>query len=311
MDTWKLTGICGRTLCYHSVLGCRASASRVIDLHCHSDCSDGALSPGALVQRAATRGLRVLALTDHDTVAGLAEAERTARQAGIAFVNGVEISVSWGATTLHVLGLRIDPEAPHLVEGLSVLRAARSRRGEEIASKLERVGFHGALQGALQLASAPDRLGRVHFARWLVAQEAVKDVKSAFRRYLGEGRPAHVRHRWTSLVHAIEWIRGAGGVALLAHPARSGLRPGRLGALFAEFQALGGVGVEVVSGCHTRQDAEAIAELARATGLLASSGSDFHSPEDSWLDVGQVACLPPRCVPVWRDWPECGGVGPH
>jgi predicted metal-dependent phosphoesterase TrpH len=247
-----------------------------------------------------------MALTDHDTLAGLSDAAAAAQRAGIALINGVEVSVTWGATTLHVLGLRIDPAAPQLCTGLSILRAGRLRRAEAIGKRLEGEGIAGALQGALGYAtSSPEMLGRVHFARFLIARGVVKDMKTAFRRFLGEGKAGFVRHRWTTLAEAIEWIRAAGGVALLAHPARYGLRPERLRALFAEFKVLGGTAVEVVSASHTPEDVARIAALAGAVGLHASAGSDFHSPEESWLDLGQGASLPPNCDPVWRDWPEC------
>jgi predicted metal-dependent phosphoesterase TrpH len=253
----------------------------------------------------------VIALTDHDTLAGLPAAATAAQRVGIELINGVEVSVTWGATTLHVLGLRIDPAACALAAGLADLRAGRLRRAEEIAIRLEREGISGALYGALALAASPELLSRVHFARFLVGRGVVRDMKAAFRRFLGENKVAFVRHRWTTLAEAIEWIRAAGGVALLAHPARYGLRPVRMRALFAEFKALGGMAVEVVSASHTPDDVERIAALACETGLKASTGSDFHSPEESWLDLGQGPALPRICAPVWGDWPECRELALH
>ncbi len=282
-----------------------------IDLHCHSDRSDGALPPQALIERAAARGVRVLALTDHDTLDGLSAAAAAARGSGIDFINGVEVSVTWGGVTLHVLGLRVDPTDARLAAGLVSIRSGRLRRAEAIALRLEGQGIAGALPGALALAANPEMVSRTHIARYLVASRVVKDMKTAFRRFLGEDKPAFVRHRWSALGDAIGWIRGAGGVAVLAHPGRYGLRRARLRTLFLEFKSLGGEAVEVVTASHTAQDVELIANLACELGLRASAGSDFHSPEESWLDFGQLRALPPTCDPVWRDWPECGSLSRH
>jgi predicted metal-dependent phosphoesterase TrpH len=282
-----------------------------IDLHCHSDRSDGALPPQALIERAAARGVRIIALTDHDTLEGLSAAAETAKSCGIDFINGVEVSVSWGSVTLHVLGLRVDPSESRLAAGLVSIRAGRLRRAEAIALRLESKGIAGSLSGALALAANPEMVSRTHFARHLVASGVVKNMKTAFQRFLGEDKPAFVRHRWSTLGDAIGWIRGAGGVAVLAHPGRYGLRPARLHTLLSEFKSLGGEAVEVVTSSHTPQDVEQVANLACELGLRASAGSDFHSPEESWLDFGQLRELPPKCDPVWRDWPECSTLTRH
>ena len=272
-----------------------------IDLHSHSQRSDGALSPSALVQRAAARAVEVLALTDHDTVDGLDEAAASAQLHGVRLVPGVEISVTWSGRTLHVVGLGIDPSNARLRAGLQRVRAGRLQRAQAIASRLAALGMQGTLGAALALATNPDMVSRTHFARHLVATGHSKDMGSAFRRYLGEGRPAHVRHAWASLPEAVEWILAAGGHAVLAHPGRYGLRRARQRALFDEFRALGGIAVEVVAGSHSQDQVQMAAQLAVESGLLASAGSDFHSPEESWLDLGQLAPVPEGSRPLWQD----------
>jgi len=272
----------------------------LIDLHSHSDRSDGALPPSALIERAARRGLSAIALTDHDTLDGLPQADAEARRHGLQLIPGVEISVSWSGRTLHVLGLGIDPSHAPLIEGLAQVRGGRMQRARAIGTKLHTLGVPGALDAALALAANPDMVSRTHFARHLVATGVCKDMGSAFRRYLGEGKPAYVRHIWASLPDAIAWIVSAGGMAVLAHPGRYGLRRARMHALFTEFRTLGGVAAEVVSGSHSPDQTQMAAQLSIECGLLASAGSDFHGPE-SWLDLGQLAPLPVGCVPIWRD----------
>lgn len=253
------------------------------------------------MQRAAERGLRAIALTDHDTLDGLPDAEAEARQQGLRLIAGVEISVTWNGRTLHVVGLGVDPCHAALIEGLAGVRGGRMQRARAIAVKLHAVGVSGALEAALALAANPEMVSRTHFARHLVAIGACKNMGAAFRRFLGEGKPAYVRHTWASLPEAVAWIRSAGGVAVLAHPGRYGLRRARLQALFSEFRALGGAAVEVISGSHSPEQTMLAAQLSVECGLLASAGSDFHGPQESWLDVGQLAPLPAGCVPVWHD----------
>jgi predicted metal-dependent phosphoesterase TrpH len=274
-----------------------------IDLHCHSDCSDGALSPPALIERAARRGVSTLALTDHDTVDGLEAAQAAARRHGIELIAGVEISVTWSGRTLHVLGLDIDPANAVLERGLMSVRAGRLARAEMIGRRLTALGIGSAFDGAISLASNPQSVGRAHFARYLVDSGVAADTKVAFRRFLAEGRPGYVRHTWAELAQAVSWIRDAGGIAVLAHPVRYKLRVARLRALFQEFRSLGGCAVEVVTPSCGAEQATQLGALASESGLLASAGSDFHSPDESWLDVGQVAPLPPGCEPVWLRWP--------
>jgi predicted metal-dependent phosphoesterase TrpH len=286
-------------LCYDA-RHLRPIAFALIDLHLHSDRSDGALSPERLIQRAAERGVRALALTDHDTTDGNAAAAAAARAQAIVFIPGVEISVSWCGRSLHVVGLDIDVDSASLQCGLSELRAGRLQRARRIGEQLTKLGIAQAYEAAVALAASPDRVGRAHFARHMVATGVVGDMASAFRRFLGEGKPAFVRHAWAELSQAIGWIRAAGGIAVLAHPARYGLKPARLRTLMAEFHAAGGAAVEVVCGSHSKEQAEMVARLAAECGLLASAGSDFHSADHSWLDVGQLAPLPAICTPVWQ-----------
>ncbi|HLY97047.1 MAG TPA: PHP domain-containing protein, partial [Sideroxyarcus sp.] len=221
------------------------------DLHCHSNVSDGTLTPAELVARAAAREVKVLALTDHDEVDGLAEAAQAAEAHGIQFINGVEISVTWRSHTVHVVGLRIDPQDPALVEGLRTIRGGRRHRAELMAESLARCGIGGALEGAYRYAANPDIIGRTHFARYLVEAGHCKDVRSVFNRYLAKGKPGYVPHEWANLQDAISWIRGSGGIAVLAHPGRytagrKAMGKPTLHELLGEFTSLGGQAIEVV-----------------------------------------------------------------
>ena len=276
---------------------------RVYDLHSHSRASDGLLEPAALVERAARAGVGCLALTDHDTTAGIEEAEAEARRQGIHLLPGVEISVTWHGRLLHILGLAIDPSASVLQTGLADLRERRLRRAEAMARRLERAGLEDALAGAVRQADGGAILGRAHFARELVEQGMARDVQAAFRRYLRPGRPGYAACEWAGLGEAIGWIRAAGGLAVIAHPARYRLRRQRLRRLCAEFRELGGRGIEVVSGGHaTNDEIRSLAVLARDFGLLASQGSDFHDPDLSWTALGRLPRLPLGLDPVWRHW---------
>lgn len=277
------------------------------DLHCHSTVSDGLLTPTDLVARAAERGVRVLALTDHDDLDGLAEARAAAQQHGLRLINGVEISVSWRSHTLHIVGLNVDPNYPPLAGGVAEVRRGRGERARLMAESLARSGIGGALEGAYRFASNPEMIGRTHFARFLVESGRCKDVKSVFRNYLVKGKPGYVTHQWAALKDVIGWIRGSGGVAVLAHPGRyvSGKKPmGRstLRELIAEFAELGGQAIEVVSGSHTPAQYAEFGRIAHEFGLLASCGSDFHAPHESFRDLGRLPDLPLDCRPVWEAW---------
>lgn len=272
-----------------------------IDLHCHSNVSDGALAPREVALRAARRGVDVWALTDHDQLAGLSEARATAADAGMRFVAGVEISVTWRGSTLHVVGLRIDPENPTLASGLVTVRGGRLTRAKRMSEELKASGIDGALEGALRHAENPDMVGRTHFARFLAEIGAVADMKGAFRRYLVPGKPGYVPHVWAALADAVAWIRAAGGQAVLAHPGRYGLSAGAMDSLLQEFRDVGGEAIEVVTGSHSPDQYSHFAALARRLGFAASRGSDFHGPEEG-AEFGTLPALDPDLRPVWRDW---------
>ena len=277
------------------------------DLHCHSNISDGSLTPTELVNRAAGRGVKVMALTDHDDVDGLDEARAAAVKHGMTFINGVEISVSWRTHTLHIVGLGIAPEYPPLAEGLRSVSSGRGERAKKMADELAKAGIGGVLQGAYQFAENPNMIGRTHIARYLVEAGHCKDVKSVFNRYLVKGKPGYVPHQWAALADAIGWIRGSGGVAVLAHPGRymagrNGMGKKTMQELLAEFVELGGQALEVVTGSHTPEQYAEFARYAEEFVLLASCGSDFHGPGESYRDMGRLPDFPLGCRPVWEAW---------
>ncbi len=271
------------------------------DLHSHSLASDGTLSPTRLVERAGGAGIDVLALTDHDTLEGVGEAVCAASRIGIRLIPGVEVSVSWGPQVIHVVGLGVDPEDKQLQEGLEGLREFRVWRAEEIGRRLEKAGIPHGFAGA-KARSNGRLIGRTHFARFLVDEGYEPNVRKVFKHYLVRGKPGYVPGQWTRLEDAVAWILGAGGQAVIAHPARYPLNRGRLRRLLGEFVEAGGVGLEVVSGSHSRDDVFKMAAHARDLGLLASAGSDYHGPEDPWIELGRLPELPDGCIPVWRDW---------
>jgi predicted metal-dependent phosphoesterase TrpH len=273
-----------------------------IDLHCHSNVSDGTLLPAELAARAAANGVDVWALTDHDEVGGIAEARKAAQDLGVHFVAGVEISITFAGKTVHIVGLDIDERHPDLQGGLASVREGRVRRGQQIATQLELTGLSNVFEGALKYAENPSLIGRTHFARYLVELGVQPTVSDVFRHYLVEGKPGFVPHRWTTLQEAVSWIRAAGGRAVIAHPGRYPFDLMQFDALLAEFSALGGEGIEVVTGSHTVDQFGEYAALARRTGLLASRGSDFHGPEESRVDLGSLPHLPADLKPVWHDW---------
>jgi predicted metal-dependent phosphoesterase TrpH len=272
------------------------------DLHCHSTASDGLLSPAALSERASARGVTLFALTDHDVVSGLGEARAAAQARELAFVDGVEISVSWRGTTLHIVGLHIDPANAELLHGLVTVRGSRVRRARKMAEALEAAGIPGCFEGAMGHAGNPEIVSRTHFARFLVGRGYARDVRSVFHHYLVQGKPGYVPHEWAALGDAVGWIRAAGGVAVVAHPGRYKLSRPELRELLAEFVACGGAGIEVVTGSHAPEQYAEFAALAREFGLLASRGSDFHGPGESKVELGSLPQLPDDLKPVWHDW---------
>lgn len=274
----------------------------VIDLHCHSTFSDGVLTPRDLLARARDNGVDVLALTDHDGIAGLPDAQAAAQEYGVLLINGVEISVTWAGHTIHIVGLNVDPASKVLQDGLAATRAGRDARGQEIAAQLAKIGIPGVWEGALRYVGNPDLISRSHFARYLVEVGVCASVSKVFENYLVDGKPGYVPMRWAALDDAIAWIRAAGGMAVVAHPGRYALTDTQFWAFFTQFRDQGGEGVEVVTGSHTPDQYGEYADVARRFGLRASRGSDFHSPTESRMDLGGGPPLPKDLVPVWRDW---------
>lgn len=273
-----------------------------IDLHTHSCISDGGLRPAELVALASRGGVDVLALTDHDEVGGVSEAQEAAAELGVRLVAGVEISVTWAKRGVHILGLGVDPENTELVAGLRRTRQGRWERACKMAAELETAGYPGGLEAARRLAENPELISRTHFARFLVEQGAAADVSQVFERFLAPGKPGYVPMQWATLQDAVSWIVGAGGRAVIAHPGRYRYTPTAFDAFFAEFRDLGGEGIEVVTGSHAPEQYEEYAKVAERFGFLASCGSDFHAPGESRMAPGQVPALPSRLKPVWHDW---------
>jgi len=270
------------------------------DLHCHSVVSDGTLTPEALAERASANGVELWALTDHDEIGGQARAAAAAKVCGMRYLSGVEISVTFLHQTVHIVGLGFDPANPALTEGLKQTRGGRSQRAKDMAADLARVGIKDAFEGALQYAGNPDLISRTHFARHLVETGVCKETNEVFRKYLTEGKPGYVEHRWATLKDAVGWITGAGGMAVIAHPARYKFTANEEFALFTEFKGHGGQGVEVVTGSHTAAEYVTYAAAAKDYGLAASRGSDFHSPLESHTELGTLPYLPGAVTPVWE-----------
>lgn len=270
------------------------------DLHCHSVVSDGTLEPEVLAARAAANGVELWALTDHDEIGGQHRAAAAARAHGMRYLTGTEISVTFAGETVHIVGLGFDADDPQMQRGLEATRGGRGARAQEIAAGLAQVGIRDAYEGALKYVGNPSLISRTHFARFLVETGVCKDTSEVFRRYLTEGKPGYVPHRWASLKDAVRWIADAGGMAVIAHPARYKFSANEEYALFTEFKAHGGRAVEVVTGSHTAAEYVKYADAAREFGLAASRGSDFHSPDESHTDLGQLPFLPGELTPVWE-----------
>jgi predicted metal-dependent phosphoesterase TrpH len=269
------------------------------DLHCHSVVSDGTLTPEQLAERAAANGVELWSLTDHDEIGGQHRAAAAARANGMKYLTGTEISVTFASETVHIVGLGFDPDSAALQQGLRDTRGGRRERAMEMAEQLAAVGIPGVYEGALKYVGNPELISRTHFARFLVEAGVCRDTSEVFRKYLTEGNPGYVPHRWASLKAAVQWITGAGGLAVIAHPARYKLTANEEFALFSEFKTHGGCGVEVVTGSHTAAEYVRYADTAREFGLSASRGSDFHSPGESHTDLGQLPGLPGGLTPVW------------
>jgi predicted metal-dependent phosphoesterase TrpH len=269
------------------------------DLHCHSVVSDGTMTPEALAERAKTNGVELWALTDHDEIGGQHRAAAAAKAQGLHYLTGTEISVTFAGETVHIVGLGFDPDHAGMRQGLHATRGGRSQRAMEMSAGLAHVGIQGAYAGALKFVCNPELISRTHFARFLVESGVCRDTSEVFRKYLTEGKPGYVTHRWASLRDAVDWITSAQGVAVIAHPGRYKLTPNEEYALFTEFKSHGGQAVEVVTGSHSTQEYLKYAETAREFGLAASRGSDFHSPDESHTDLGTLPFLPGDLTPVW------------
>jgi len=270
------------------------------DLHCHSVISDGTLTPEKLAERAKANGVHLWALTDHDELGGQKRAREAASALKIDYLAGVEISVTWMGETIHIVGLGIDAEHAGIIEGLRSTRDGRGNRAKLIAEQLSKVGIEGAYEGALQFAGNHDLISRTHFARFLVEQGVCRNTEHVFKNYLIEGKPGYVPHQWASLDNAVQWIKAAGGVAVIAHPGRySRLNAMQMDELYKHFKDLGGLAIEVITGSHSPDQYKTFAKIAQQYGFLASRGSDFHDPNDSHIDLGNLPHLPDHLTPVW------------
>ena len=270
------------------------------DLHCHSVVSDGTLTPEALAARAHANGVELWALTDHDEIGGQHRAADAAKALGMKYLTGVEISVTFVGHTVHIVGLGFDADNEALRAGLQQTRGGRKERAMEMSDGLAQVGIKGAYEGALKFVGNPELISRTHFARFLVESGVCKETNEVFRKYLTEGKPGFVEHRWATLKNAVTWITDAGGMAVIAHPARYKFTPNEEFALFTEFKAHGGQGVEVVTGSHSAAEYVIYADTAQEFGLAASRGSDFHSPDESHTELGTLPYLPGHLTPVWE-----------
>lgn len=273
-----------------------------VDLHCHSTISDGVLKPAEVAAHARRAGVDVWALTDHDEISGVAAARQAALALGMQFVAGVEISITWAGQTVHIVGLQIDETHPALVQGLLQTRSGRDTRAREISRQLALAGIPDAYEGALNYVANPDLMSRTHFARYIVEIGKCANIPEVFRKYLSEGKPGYVEHRWGTLAEAVGWIRAAGGLAVIAHPGRYRFSDTAQGVLFDEFKQLGGVAIEVVTGSHTPDQYAEYARLANDYGFLASRGTDFHAPGEARVDFALLPPLPANVKPIWHDW---------
>jgi 3',5'-nucleoside bisphosphate phosphatase len=269
------------------------------DLHCHSVVSDGTLSPEELALRAYQNGVQLWALTDHDVIGGQHRAKDAAEQLGMKYTSGVEISVSYLGQTIHIVGVGIDPDNEVLIEGLRQTRDGRSARGKEMARQLELVGIPDTYEGALSYAGNPELLSRTHFARYLVEKNICQSTEEVFKKYLIEGKPGYVGHVWATLEESVTWINVSGGVAVIAHPGRYRLSDMQKNQLYSTFKDVGGVGIEVITGSHTPQQYQEYAKVAQEYNFYASRGSDFHDPQESYIDLGKLPDLPSSLQPIW------------
>ena len=273
--------------------------TELYDLHSHSTASDGALSPTELVQRAHQHGVTSLALTDHDTTAGLPEAQLCAAATGIKLIAGIELSTNWQDKCFHIVGLGIDPTYASLAEATHLLQSTRLERAEKIALKLEKKRIPGALE-AVKNAAGDGMVTRTHFADFLLSQNHVSSQQEAFDRYLAKGKFAYVSTSWAQLELAVNWITGSGGVAVLAHPLRYKLTANWMKRLLTAFKDAGGQGIEVITARNNADEIRLVADYAARFELAGSVGSDFHNAANQWVELGRLAPLPKNIKPVWE-----------
>lgn len=270
------------------------------DLHCHTTCSDGSLSPLELVQRAAKQGVDVLSITDHDTALAYQPLDAS-NQLPLKIIPGIEFSTEWRKVNIHIVGLNINPESDALKAGVAHQQHARKERAERIAEKLTGYGFNDVLDKTLKIAGN-NNIGRPHFAQYLVKAGAVSNIKQAFKKFLGSGTSCDIKQLWAGLPQIIEWIRGAGGTPVLAHPAKYNLTRTKLIAFLDDFIKAGGQGMEIVSGKQIPSVTKDLSSICRQKNLFASCGSDFHQPGENWAELGQFSTFPADCEPVWKHW---------
>lgn len=271
----------------------------IYDLHCHSSASDGALAPAELVRRAAAKGVTSLALTDHDTTAGLDDAKLSAEQQGIKLIPGIEISTTWENKCFHIVGLNFDPDNQNLQQGLSGIQAIRQERAKKIAEKLSKKKIHGAYEAVTE-AAGTGMITRIHFAEFLLQNNHVASIQDAFDKYLAQGKPAYVSTQWADLDTALGWLNDAGGVAVLAHPLRYNMTNTWIKRFLTSFKNSGGQSIEVVTGNTNTDEIHRSSKYAQQFSLYGSVGSDFHSPANTWVELGKLAPLPKSIRPVWE-----------
>jgi len=252
-----------------------------------------------LVERAAGRGVTHLALTDHDTLDGFAEAQATAEEVGIRLIAGIELSCQWKSNTIHIVGLDFDPFDEKLLQRIATQNTNRWQRAREIATKLEKIASANLLDMAVEFAGGTVP-GRPHFAQALIKAGVVTDHGEAFKKYLGTGKKGDVKAFWPELADIPAWIKEAGGVAVLAHPRKYRMSATKLREMIDDFQAAGGQAMEVAVSGQSSGDTGFLAEMARRKGLLASVGSDFHGPGAPWCELGTAPALPAGLSPVWQ-----------
>jgi predicted metal-dependent phosphoesterase TrpH len=272
----------------------------IFDLHAHTDASDGVLSLAGLVDNARAAGVDILAVTDHDLAHSRQQLQALSRGA-IKVIGGIEFSTVWRKIGVHVVGLNIDPESVSIAEGVAGQQAIRQRRAERIASRLEKLGVPNPYEGAMDKASGR-YVGRPHFASYMVECGFVANERKAFRKYLGPGKCGDVKHLWPAMNLVVDWINEGGGIAVLAHPMKYKLTRSKLLELCRDFKAAGGRAIEVVSGAQASADTAWLSSVCREVNFLASCGSDFHRPDQSWASLGRFPAIPTSCTPVWDNW---------